>query len=337
MSDGILVLGASDVEAALSGLEVAVLHAVRDAYRLHAQRMTIVPHSSFVPLPGGDGRRIIALPAYVGTEIERVGIKWIASFPDNLQRGLERASAVIVLNSMMTGYPEVIMEGSRISAARTAASAAVAARALRPGEAWREVGLVGCGVINFHVLRYLLSAGIALEHVVVHDLDAERANRFAADCERAFAQLRVSVAPDLDTLLSGQLLVSLATTATQPHIESLDECRAGALVLHLSLRDIVPRAIARCDNVVDDVDHVCRANTSLHLAELLLGDRDFIRTSVGEILLGEAAARVDETSVTVYSPFGLGALDIAVAALVSDAAAAEHAGTRIDGFSARSG
>lgn len=333
MSDGVLVLGASDVQQALAGREVAVLDAVRAAYRLHAEQMTIVPHSSFVPLPGDDGRRIIALPAYVGGQRERAGIKWIASFPGNLQRGLERASAVIVLNSMTTGYAEVIMEGSRISAARTAASAAVATVALRPGEAWREIGLVGCGVINLHVLRYLLGAGIALEHVLLHDLDGPRAERFAADCRREFAPLRVSIAADLDALLSRQSLVSLATTATQPHIESLHGCPPGALVLHLSLRDIAAGAIAGCDNVVDDVDHVCRANTSLHLAALQLGQRDFIRTSIGEILLGEAPARVDETSVTVFSPFGLGALDIAVAGLVGDGAAADHAGTRIDGFS----
>jgi len=333
MSDGVLVLGASEVQQALAGREAAVLDAVREAYRLHAQRMTVVPQSSFVPLPGDDGRRIIALPAYVGGPVGRAGIKWIASFPGNLQHGLERASAVIVLNSMTTGYAEVIMEASRISAARTAASAAVAAVALRPGEAWREIGLVGCGVINFHVLRYLLGAGVALEHVVLHDLDAQRAERFTADCERELAPLRVSVAADIDTLLSRQSLVSLATTATQPHIESLDGCPAGALVLHLSLRDIAAQAIAGVDNVVDDVEHVCRANTSLHRAATLLGHHDFIRTSLGEVLLGEAPARVDTTSVTVFSPFGLGALDIVVAGLVSDGATAARAGTRIHGFS----
>lgn len=328
----LFMLGADEVAQALSGREAAVLQTVKDAYELHEKCMTVVPHSTFVPLPGGAGRRIIALPAYVGAEVERAGIKWIASFPDNPQRGLERASALIVLNSMTTGHPEVIMDGARISAARTAASAAVAARALRPGEQWREVGLVGCGVINLHVLRYLLEAGVALEHAVIYDVDPHRAKLFEAECARAFPQLRVSVAGDIDAVLSNQRLVSLATTATQPHIESLTASPAGALLLHLSLRDISTHAIIGCDNVVDDVDHVCRANTSLHLAELLQGNRDFIRASIGEILSGGAAARADATSVTVYSPFGLGALDIAVAALVSDAAAIEGLGTRIDGF-----
>jgi ornithine cyclodeaminase len=328
----LLMLRADDVRRALSGREKAVLHAIRDAYLLHERRMTVVPHSSFVPLPGETGRRIIALPAYVGSDVERAGIKWIASFPENVQRGLERASAVIVLNSMATGRPEVIMEGARISAVRTAASAAVAARALQPDTAWREMGLVGCGVINLHIVRYLLAAGVALEHVCVYDLDRQRADAFAAGCARAFPRLRVVVAGNIDAVLSTQRLVSLATSATQPHIMSLDASPPGSLILHLSLRDIAPKAIARCDNVVDDAGHVCRAQTSLHLAELWHGTRDFIRTSIGEVLSGAVEARADDDSVTVFSPFGLGVLDIAVAALVNEAALDAGLGTRIEGF-----
>lgn len=327
---GLLMLAAADVERALHGREADVLDVVADTYKLHAAGMTVVPHSSFVPLPG-DRRRIIALPAYVGAGEPRAGIKWIASFPENVRHGLERASAVIVLNSMTTGYPEVVLEGSRISAARTAASAAVAARALRPDERWREIGVVGCGVINLHVLRYLRAAGVSLERVLVCDLDGERAERFAATCERELA-LRAGVTADVDEVLSSQRLVSFATTASRPHVESLGGCPAGALLLHLSLRDIAPQAIAAVDNVVDDADHVCRASTSLHLAELLSGDRHFIRASIGEVLLGEAAGAPDDASVTVYSPFGLGALDIALAAFVTDGAVAAGAGSRVDEF-----
>jgi 2,3-diaminopropionate biosynthesis protein SbnB len=330
--DDLLVLGAADVERELRADEAAAVEIVADTYRVHEGGRTAVPHSSFLRFPSDNVRRIIACPAFVDGATARAGIKWIASFPANVERGLERASAIIVLNSMLTGRPEVLLEGAGISAARTGASAALAARTLRPDRRLKEVGLIGCGVINLNVLRYLRAAGLGVDCVTVHDRDSERAAAFAELCERVFPDLRVELAADAAAVLRRHELVSVATTATRPHIPSLDDCPPGALILHVSLRDIAPEAIARCDNVVDDIDHVCRAQTSLHLAEQLRGDRSFIRCTLGEVLLGVAPSRTDGHAVTVFSPFGLGALDVAMAGWVTEAAGRRSAGTRIDGF-----
>src|SRR5881409_4084140 len=106
---------------------VECLRIVREAYLAHAEGQSVNPDSYFLRFPDKPDCRIIALPAYLGNNFGVAGLKWIASYPANIQRGFPRASAVLVLNDYETGYPFAMLESSIISAARTAASAALAA------------------------------------------------------------------------------------------------------------------------------------------------------------------------------------------------------------------
>jgi N-[(2S)-2-amino-2-carboxyethyl]-L-glutamate dehydrogenase len=328
----ILILKGPDVQALLAGREIEIMRAAQSAYETHARGESSLPHSTFLRFPDNQRDRIIALPAYLGGPFGIAGVKWVASFPGNLQRELERASALVVLNSTETGRPEAIIEGSIISAKRTAGSAALAAQWLHNGKNANPTGLIGCGLINFEIARFLLAAMPEIGHFVVHDLDRARAEQFAARLHQEFGKVEVGIAKDVKTVLRRCPLISLATTAITPHINDLREAPPDGTILHVSLRDLSPQAIISCDNVVDDIDHVCRAQTSVHLAEQLTGGRDFIRCSLADVLMGNAAARRDAESIAVFSPFGLGVLDLAVSRLVRDLALEQGWGTIIHSF-----
>ena len=128
MTPSISFLSRPVVAEIVSRDRLKILEIVDQAYRMHAAGHTNIPHSAFLRFSSTSPNRIIALPAHIccGAR-EAIGIKWIASFPDNLAWGLNRASALIVLNDPASGYPFAVLEGSVISAARTAASAALAA------------------------------------------------------------------------------------------------------------------------------------------------------------------------------------------------------------------
>jgi ornithine cyclodeaminase len=83
---------------------------------------------------------------------------------------------------------------------------------------------------------------------------------------------------------------------------------------------------------VDDADHVCREGTSLYLAEQATGNRDFIAASIGAILAAPTAFRPDTDRVRVFSPFGLGILDLAVARFVWHVAQEKHLGLEVPDF-----
>ena len=328
----VLVLKGREVQSLLEDREAELLETVRRAYVVQARGESSLPHSSFLNFPNEQRNRIIALPAYLGQDFDVAGIKWIASFPNNVEHGLDRASAVVILNSAQTGTPQAIIEGSIVSAKRTAASAALAASTLHQAPVEGGIGIIGCGLINFEIIRFLRTSLTGARKFVIFDLSTERAKMFRSACLNKFADTSIDIVSDAASVLSGCSLVSIATTAVKPHLNNLSLCAPGTTILHISLRDVTPEVVLSCDNVVDDVDHVCRAQTSLHLAEQLTGRRDFIRCTLADVLLEHAPPRRDANSILLFSPFGLGVLDLAVSQLVYKLAQEQRRGLVIDSF-----
>ena len=331
MTTAPVILTGDEIVTLLHGRELDIMKVVASAYQNHALGNSFVPHSSFLRFPDSERNRIIALPAYLGGDSPGASMKWIASFPGNLALGMERASAVLILNSTETGHIQAIMESSVISAKRTAASAALAGHLLRGAEPIHAVGMIGCGLINFETFRFLLARRPELESLTVFDLDSQRADQFLAKCRELSSDVSFAIATGVTDLFQRKDVVALATTAVTPHIHDISMCDPDTVILHTSLRDFTPGIMLEADNVVDDIDHVCRAQTSLHLAEQQVNHRNFIRTTIGEILNG-APARVPNGKITIYSPFGLGILDLAVGQLARQLAEAQKLGIKLDNF-----
>jgi ornithine cyclodeaminase len=332
MDNTLVILKASEVRELLVGREWDVIETIRIAYETHQHGASSLPHSTFLRFPEDNRNRIIALPAFLGGTFSLSGVKWIASYPGNLELGLERASAVIILNSTRTGRPEAILEGSIISAVRTAASAALAAQYVHTNRNTSTIGFIGCGVINFTIARFLLTVFPNIKTLVLFDIAANHAQNFGQKCQALRDELQVQVELDVTTVLAKAALVSIATTAIEPYIVDLSMCQPGSTLLHISLRDLTADMILAYDNVVDDIDHVCREQTSVHRAELQVQHRSFIRCTLADITSGAMPARADADQITIFSPFGLGILDLAVSKLVLDAARANQIGMTINGF-----
>ena len=145
-------------------------------------------------------------------------------------------------------------------------------------------------------------------------------------------EARVTVAETAEQLIRSSDLVVFATVAARPHVADLAWVHHDPLVLHVSLRDLAPEAILAHHNVVDDLHHVNRAQTSIHLASELAGNTDFVHGSLGEILLGRVEPPPHDGRLVIFSPFGLGTLDLAVADLVQRVAGGRGEGVRIPSF-----
>jgi ornithine cyclodeaminase len=124
--------------------------------------------------------------------------------------------------------------------------------------------------------------------------------------------------------------VVFATVAGRPHITTPAWFSHNPVVLHVSLRDLAPEILLASANFVDDVEHCLKADTSPHLVEQRTGNRDFLNGTLNDVMLGRAAPPTDRP--VIFSPFGLGVLDLAVGKYVYDEVARAKQLRVIDDF-----
>ncbi len=325
------VIPGRQVHDALQGREKEIVELVEDTYRLHAAGDSVNPPSYFLRFADRPASRIIALPASIGGKVRVDGLKWISSFPENVKAGIPRASAVLILNDYDTGYPYACLESSIISATRTAASASLAADWLsRDRRRPTRVGFFGVGLIARYVHTFLAGTGWSFDEIGVHDVSADSAAGFRCYLEQSGTGGRVTVHESAEDLIRFSDLVVFATVAGEPHVTDPSWFEHNPLVLHLSLRDLAPEILLGSTNVVDDVEHCLKADTSPHLAEQLTGNRDFLDGTLHDVMAGRVSVPTDRP--VVFSPFGLGVLDLTVGKYVYDSVASSGDLLVVDDF-----
>jgi ornithine cyclodeaminase len=310
------VIPGAQVQRTLEGREKQITALVEATYRMHSAGDSVNPPACFLNFSDRPSARIVALPASIGG-LQVDGLKWISSFPQNVPVGLPRASAVLILNDHNTGYPFACLEGSIISATRTAALAASAARWLSAGRRRpARVGFFGVGLIARYVHAFLVGTGWSFDEIGLHDLSIDSVAGFRSYLEQSSAAGRIVEHDNPEQLIRSSELLIFATVAGEPHVIEVSWFQHNPLILHISLRDLAPRILLASTNIVDDVEHCLKARTSPHLTEQLTGNRDFLHGTLDDVIAGRV--KVAAGRPVVFSPFGLGVLDLAVGKYVYD-------------------
>ncbi len=222
-----------------------------------------VPLDAYLRSPDpGHFDRIIAKAGLAGTA---AGVKWIASAPSNLERGIPRASGLLILNDVVTGVAYAILDAVPVSNLRTAGVALVFLRAFR--RAFRRAVVVGAGVHGREHCRQLLHGreiGLFpdLEEVFVYDPFPSSLQNFTEELPS------VTALGDPGEIFADHTLLIYCTNALTPHVgAAVIQGKRGLTVAHTSLRDFLPEAMGAFDRcVADSVEHVARAKTSVDLA-----------------------------------------------------------------------
>lgn len=307
-----------------------IIEIVKRTYIQHFHGETVNPHSSFLNFPKNLDARIISLPAYIGGSNPISGLKWIASYPSNIKHNIPRASATLILNDPDTGYPLACLEASIISAARTAASAVLGAYYIKQEKPTIScLGIIGTGMIASYVLEFFMQTNWNIDQIYLYDLNSKYAQNFSTKKEQ-IKDCKVRVGNTLEEVIQNSDMIVLTTTASTPHVSNPNILKHTPTILNLSLRDLSPEIIVNSYNVVDDVEHVLQANTSLHLAEKQYGHRNFIDATLPDILANNKKIITPKT--IIFSPFGMGILDIAVGQYIYETTTRNNTSIEINDF-----
>lgn len=271
--------------------------------------------------------RIIAMPAFIGGNYNMAGIKWIASFPKNIDQDIPRAHSVTILNDGDTGIPVGIVNTPKISGLRTAAVTGTVIRKFleaRP-TGKLKVGMTGFGPIgqlHLDMLEQLFADRI--ESLSLYDLRKDRAQA-AADGSHAFP---ITVADSWEEAYQDADMFITCTVSSAPYINI--KPKAGSLQLNVSLRDYTAEMKQHMGLIiVDDWEEVCRENTDIENMHKNQGLNEEDTIPLGKALLEDHIEKLPEDAVVMFNPMGMAIFDIAVATYYHQRAQAEGVGARL--------
>ena len=272
---------------------------VREALLRHHAGEWVMPSKVYLQSPPyGDFR---AMPAR-GDDLALV--KWITSFPGNPAHGLPTVSGIICLSDATTGQPQMLLDARSVTALRTGAVAAVAARALAP-EGASSVGIVGCGLHGAWAARCMVAGGYGPG--VCFDPRAGAAESLADELGWKAGSRQEALACGVVCCVTpgAEIVVDTADLHAGAHLNMLGADGPGKSEASID-------AITSCALFCDEWEQASHGGELTAAVDAGAVGREQV-TELGAVLAGDASGRPDLDAVTLFDSTGLAIQDLAVA------------------------
>lgn len=321
MHQDLLYLSRADVEAV--GLEIStIIELLASAFFEKGKgQVEMPPKPGIHPQPDAF---IHAMPAYI-PGLRSAGIKWVGGYPENKQHGLPYISGLLILNDVETGFPYAVMDCTWITAYRTAAASALAARYLaRPDS--QAVGILACGVqgrTNLEALAVLFD----IQRVYAYDIDQDVQQRYVDEMAHKFDLEVIGVNQPEEAVVDSDLVVTSGPILKHP-TPTIKKgwLRPGAFASAVDFDSYwEPAALAELDKLcTDDL-------AQFHYYQSLgyFQDTPQPYADLGEILVGAQPGRERDNERTMAMNLGLALDDMAVAPEIYRRAKQRGIGTRL--------
>jgi len=254
--------------------------------------------------------RIIAMPAFVGADINMAGIKWIASFPDNIKKGKPRAHSIVILNNSETGEPEAIINTPLLSIIRTASVSGLVINHFQKVKKLKDIniGIIGWGPIGqFHCDMCNKILGDNISNINLFDIrkiDKDSINKEYRD--------KTEITKNWEGAYLNADIFITCTVSKGPYIDK--QPKSNSLHLNISLRDYKENTFEYFKNtiMVDGWDEVCRENTDIELLHKNKGLQKYQTKSIIDIVEKNCIKDYLQDAPIFFNPMGMGVFDISL-------------------------
>ena len=280
---------------------------VEEALRLKGLGKTEMP-----PKPGihtMPDAFIHAMPAYL-PDLKAAGMKWVSGYPDNFKKGLPYISGLLILNDPETGIPISVMDCTWITAMRTGAVTAVAAKYLARKDA-SVIGIIGCGVQGRSNLEALATVLQKITTVKAYDSRPDSQKAYVEEMGKKFQFKVVSVSSAKEAVTGSDVVVTAVPIAKDPQGVIEDSwLKPGALAVPVDLDTYwKAESIRGVDKFcVDDIPQIMHFKSEGYLKAL-----PRIYADLGEIVAGKKPSRQNDKERIMAMPLGLALEDMATA------------------------
>ncbi|KPA20232.1 L-lysine cyclodeaminase [Shimia sp. SK013] len=277
-------------------------------------------HHHEVEVPGEDSGTLLLMPAW--TPGNYIGVKMVNVIPGNSARSLPAISGAYLLSSGATGALLAVIDGAELTARRTAAASALAARYLARADA-SHLLVVGAGKLALNVIEAHASVR-PITSVTIWARRIEQAEEVVR-CARALG-FDAKSASDLEPEAKRADIISCCTLSRMPLIEGA-WLKPGTHVdligaFKPDMRETDSAVIAKSSVFADTREGVLSEGGDIVQAvrEGAFKASD-IQADLYDLARGEHAGRSCDTEITVFKSVGAALEDLAAAILTYEAAA----------------
>lgn len=326
--DYILYLNKEEVIKICKKLEAVKI--IKEAFRLHGTGNTILPDEAYLSWTNqeNEAARSLNMPVFIGENYQIAGTKIINGNISNFKKGIERASGLTLLFDTLTAKIICMMEGSYISALRTASVSALGIDLLRKKDWNNTIALIGLGTIGKAHLDLLSKHLKKIKNIYIFDSNELSIKKFIERFKNLKEKFIVAKDPK-EAVINSDIIITTTTTNTgYIHYNWL---RKGSLAIHVSLDDLLEEAIVKADKLIVDDWNLVKNDTKRIFGRMFKdGKLPSIHAELADIILNKKPGRENDEEIIIFNPFGMSLEDIAVAYHVYQKAIKQNIGIKLN-------